>query len=188
MKITRSPISLLCAFLLVGFLCICSTTALGQTTTLTLKAATDKKQYTFDEPIFVRARFSGAPDVRVQLLGDDGFHLILQSKEGKGNFCLPLSELRFIEPPSIVGKSYAKIVGKGLDRQLVIDTGKLKRLRLEAGTYDLRIGYSLDARKLEQLLAKSNLHIVVHPQKIVPLKNIFEGAVISNPVTVTFQK
>jgi hypothetical protein len=163
-------------------------TCSAQEPKLKLTIAADSRQYTFEDPIFVRATCSGAPETKMQFFRAEGFHVILRSKDGKRNFCLPASSLQLDDSFSNVGRPHLKPLRGRVHRQIIIVGDKLKSFRLEPGIYELRIGYALDAKKLENLLVKANIRVFVHPEKIGVLEGACADAVVSDPIVIELKK
>ncbi|MBN9119031.1 MAG: hypothetical protein J0I06_07695 [Planctomycetes bacterium] len=159
---------------------------------LTLQVKTDRKRYDPDDTVLVLAKFDNDPRVEIQFADAAGgafyFHLIVEPTDGKWDLIyVPVWELQFEEwgrGPVDKPQLWLKGVKTGLTHQLAVHLPRL--VELPQGEYKLRIGYALSGGKLKPLVeAATGKKVRIPEGRITGLKGAFEGAVLSEPVTIT---
>ncbi len=157
---------------------------------LTVKA--DRQRYDSDDTIMILAEFGNAPGTKLQLDDDGGgalyFHVVLEPIGRKGTVtCEPLWKLQFAEwAEKRDGSSHRlKEIEEDYTHQLAVHLPRLKGL--PEGQYKARVGYTRrQPGQLEALIeAATGQKPWVERMKVVILDGGWDGALLSEPITIT---
>ncbi len=155
---------------------------------LTLSVKTDKKSYRRGDSIFMEVKIENLAREKIQLASPDYtyFYVVWEDASGGRAHCAPLSSYQFVPEPhwaaGVVTRSWLE--PGTVERQQTIYGGKLGEWTPQA--YRFRIAYTTQHRALEDLLERTyGRPVGVDSQGPGPLPGAFEGALLSEPVTIT---
>ncbi len=164
---------------------------------VTIKIEANRKRYDTDDTMLFKVTFQGDSRAQIQFHtahnGSADFHLFKQSmdrkdKDGIGQvnifsaWELQHAMIFGFAPPG--SKAYLLSVGNGFNHQVAIDLQKIHKL--QEGEYAIRIGYTLDRRKLEKLIKdQTGTDPTVDTLGSGKLEGAFDGALLSEPITIT---
>ena len=162
-----------------------------------LKVVTDKKRYDVDDAVMFVASFSCFDDGRIQLQFSEGgcgsmyFYAITEPVGHKANtVCKPMHSCQYasedVQKLMLRGTwpRSVKQIDDSLPCQMALHLPRKKGI--PEGVYKLRIGYTVAAQdKLVSLIKDATGEKVDIDEKFTLLKGAWDGAVLSEPVTIT---
>ncbi len=168
--------------------------------TMKLKIETDRKRYDLDDTVMIVAKFSCFNDSRLQIqfsefgCGSAYFYLISEPVGHKANFtCHPIPACQFADAEVLKlmfrdtgWHKWLKQIDTILPHQLAVHLPR-KGKGIPEGDYKWRVGYTVGPKAdLVALIKKETGETAEIDGGSVPiLKGAWEGAVLSEPVTIT---